>query len=120
MQFEIHIDRLRVHAYHGVMPQEQVIGADFYVSLRLTVEADEESVRNDDLSGTISYADVIDIVCHEMQATACLLETIALHIGECLMQRFPRIVSLHIRIDKENPPTGTQSDAVGVSLTLPL
>ena len=40
-------------------------------------------------------------------------------IGECLMERFPRIVSLHIRIDKENPPTGTQSDTIGVSLTLP-
>ena len=54
-----------------------------------------------------------------MKTPARLLETVALRIGECLMERFPRIVSLHIRIDKENPPTGTQSDTVGVSLTLP-
>ena len=119
MQLEIHIDRLRIHAYHGVMPQEQVIGADFYVSLYLDVEADEEDVRDDDLAGTISYADVIDTVCNEMKTPARLLETVALRIGECLMERFPRIVSLHIRIDKENPPTGTQSDTIGVSLTLP-
>ena len=120
MLLDIHIDRLRIHAHHGVLPQERVVGADFFVSLRLQVEADEEAIRRDDISGTISYADVIDTVRQEMQTAANLLEHVALRIGNCLLQRFPRIKSLNIRIDKENPPTGTQSDAIGVSLTLPL
>ncbi len=119
MLLDIHIDRLRIHAHHGVLPQERVVGADFFVSLRLQVEADEEAIRRDDISGTISYADVIDTVRQEIQTAANLLEHVALRIGNCLLERFPRIVSLDIRIDKENPPTGSQSDAVGVSLTLP-
>ncbi|MCR4922030.1 MAG: dihydroneopterin aldolase [Bacteroidaceae bacterium] len=119
MLLDIHIDRLRIYARHGVLPQEQVVGADFYVSLLLRIEADEKAIRHDDLSGTISYADVIDTVRQEMQTAARLLESVALRIGERLLERFPRIESLDIRIDKENPPTGSQSDAVGVSLTLP-
>ena len=119
MKMEIHISRLRLRGHHGLLPQERIVGADFLVSLQATVETDAEAIRQDRIEGTVSYADVVNAIRQEMAQPANLLETLALRIGERLLRDFPRIVSLTLRIEKENPPIGALAEGIGVSITLP-
>ena len=119
MNMDIHIKRLRIRAYHGVLPQERIVGADFQVSLFATVRTDEASIRANRLSGTVSYAEISDLIRQEMKQPTELLETLALRIGERLLDSFPTIQSLRLTIEKENPPIGMSAEGIGVSITLP-
>ena len=114
----IHIERLALHGYHGVMPQEKKIGAMFYVTLHIDVEVSDEALRNDNLEGTVSYADVIVSVRKEMSTPVALLEHLAFRVGQRLLADFQTIQSLAIRIDKENPPCGVCVGRIGVSVKL--
>ena len=118
MLTRIRIDRLAVHARHGVLPQERTVGADFFVSLSAAVETDISALRDDDLGGTVSYAALCDSIRQEMLQPSALLEHVAYRIGRRLMAEQPRIVSLSLRIDKQMPPMGVLVDAVGVEIEL--
>ena len=54
MNSTIHISRLVLRGNHGVMPQEKVVGAMFYVTLSAQVEVSERAILFDELSGTVS------------------------------------------------------------------
>ena len=114
----IHINRLALHGHHGVMPQEQLVGAMFYVTLSIDVEVSNQALLHDQLSGTVSYADIIALVRQEMSIPAALLEHLAHRIGHKLLTTFPTILSLSIRIDKENPPCGANAESIGVEIRL--
>ena len=114
----IHIERLALYAHHGVMPQERVVGAMFYVTLNADVEVSDVATMNDELTGTISYADIINVVREEMQTPSSLLEHLIHRIAVRLLTDFSAIQQLEIRIDKENPPCGVRVDRVGVSLKM--
>lgn len=114
----IHIERLALRGNHGVLPQERTVGAMFYVSLQAEVEIGDAALVEDKLSGTVSYADIIDAVREEMAVPCCLLEHLCYRVGKRLLKDFPSILSLCIRIDKENPPCGVSAKEIGVSLRM--
>ena len=114
----IHIERYSTYAFHGVMPQERKVGARFYVSIEAKVEVSEKALVEDCLEGTVSYADIINVVREEMSIPAALLEHLAYRVARRLLDKFSAIQSLNLRIDKENPPCGVSVDAIGVSLQL--
>lgn len=114
----IHIERLALHGRHGVMPQERAVGTMFYVSLSANVQVSDEALLHDHLSGTVSYADIIATIRQEMATPAALLEHLAYRTGRKILANFPSVVSLSLRIDKENPPCGVCADAVGVEIIM--
>lgn len=90
----------------------------FYVSLDIDSEVSSEALLHDRLSGTISYADIIERVRQEMSVPSALLEHLAHRVGQRLLADFPAIHSLTVRIDKESPPCGVCADSIGVSLRM--
>ena len=117
MESAILLNNVRFHAFHGVMPQERSVGADFTLSLRL--EADVwDAVWTDDLNHTISYAEVYEAVADEMRTPSALLEHVAGRIVRRLFTTFPTLHSVYIRLLKDNPPVGAQCDGMGVELTV--
>lgn len=115
----IHIDKLRVHAHHGVLPQERTVGADFLVSLTADVEVDEEAFLHDRLEGTVNYADLVGVIRREMSIPSALLEHVCHRMANSLRAEFPRLHHLTLRIDKVAPPiNGIQCEALGVELSL--
>ena len=56
------------------MPQETIVGAMFYVTLKIDLEVSEEAFRHDQLSGTVSYADIINIMVEYGAVNACNLD----------------------------------------------
>ncbi len=111
----IHIERLAIRACHGVLPQERVVGAMFYVTLHAEVEVLPEAYLHDRLEGTVSYADIVACIREEMKVPSMLLEHLIHRVGQRILADFPAVGSLELRIDKENPPCGVCADSIGVS-----
>ena len=114
----IHINRLALYGYHGVIPQENKVGAKFYITLSINVEVSDDAIIKDQLSGTVSYASIIDSIRKEMTKPAALLEHLAYRMGQKLLADFGTIRSLSIRVDKENPPCGVNAESIGIEMRM--
>lgn len=111
------IENLRVFAHHGVMPQENIVGAYFNIDLSISTDF-TQAMLNDDLDGTINYAAVYAIVKREMAVTSKLIENVAYRIALAIKTEIPKAQSVFIRITKENPPMGADCKGAGVELEL--
>ena len=112
----ITLDSLRFYAYHGAEPQEAIVGAWHTVSISIKADA-TDAVLNDNLSGTINYAKVTDLVKQQMQIRSALLEHVAGRIANALLDAFPAISSLTVKVCKENPPVGIPCSKASVEIT---
>lgn len=111
----VFIDGIRMHARHGVLPQERLTGNDY------TIDVDAEydvsaAMRTDQVDDTLNYASVFSAVKAEMSVPSQLIEHVAGRIADRLLEDFPAIKMLKIRIRKENPPMGADCDGAGVEI----
>ena len=115
MKTSIFLDEVRFHAFHGVMPQERAVGADFTVWLKVGYDF-VKAAESDELIDTISYADLYEVVRAEMDKPSQLLEHVALRIVKAVAARWPRIDTIDLRLAKDNPPMGADCKGAGVEI----
>ena len=113
----ITLDSLRFYAFHGAEPQEVIVGAWYTVDISIKADA-TDAILNDNLSGTINYAKVTEIIKQQMQIRSALLEHVAGRIAQALLDNFPAINALTIKVCKQNPPVCTPCAASGFLLTV--
>lgn len=117
MSSKIYLRNVRFHAFHGVLPQEGIVGNDYLVNLVLDYDF-SSALKTDELQGTINYAEVYQKVREEMAVPSKLLEHVAGRIAHRLFSDFPEIQKLQLSITKVNPPMGADSDGAGVEVVL--
>lgn len=117
MSSKIYLRNVRFHAFHGVLPQEGIVGNDYLVNLVLDHDF-SSAMQTDDLQGTLNYAEVYQKVREEMAVPSKLLEHVAGRIAHRLFSDFPEIQKLQLSITKVNPPMGADSDGAGVEVVL--
>ncbi len=117
MSSKIYLRNVRFHAFHGVLPQEGIVGNDYLVNLMLDYDF-SSAMKTDDLQGTLNYAEVYQKVREEMAVPSKLLEHVAGRIAHRLFSDFPEIQKLQLSITKVNPPMGADSDGAGVEVVL--
>ena len=109
----IRLNNIRIHAFHGAIPTENVIGADYIVNVE--VKADwGDAAKNDDLTKTINYAEINDIVREEMHKQRILIETVAESIVDRIIQTFAQAEEAEVSVAKLNPPMTGQIDSAEV------
>lgn len=113
----IFVNDIQLHAYHGVMPQEQLTGNDYLVSVSAQYPIDK-AIITDDVQHTLNYAMVYDIVKEEMGISSKLVEHVAGRIAQHLMKQFTDISAVQVRITKLNPPMGAQCAGAGVEVEM--
>lgn len=113
----IYLRGLRFHAFHGVSPQETVVGNDYLIDLRLGFDISKAMV-SDDVEDTLNYALVYGQVEKVMKTPSKLLENVAYRIGKSLISDYPGITSIDIELTKVNPPIGSDGKGAGVELHL--
>ena len=111
----IFIDSLRLHAYHGVMEQEQRVGGDFLVSLRVSYDI-SRAMDSDDVNDTLNYADVCRLIKQEMSLPSKLLEHAAARIAKAVFDHYPQSMAIDLRLTKLNPPRGADCDGASVDI----
>ena len=117
MSSKIYLRNVRFHAFHGVLPQEGIVGNDYLVNLVLDYDF-SSAMKTDDLQGTLNYSEVYQKVREEMAVPSKLLEHVAGRIAHRLFSDFPEIQKLQLSITKVNPPMGADSDGAGVEVVL--
>ena len=104
---------MKFYAFHGVLPQENVVGAYYYVDLKLKTDF-THAAETDELEDTVSYADIFTAVKEEMAIPSKLLEHVCQRIASRIFKEFPSIETIDISLFKENPPMGTCAQRIGV------
>ena len=117
MSSKIYLRNVRFHAFHGVLPQEGIVGNDYLVNLVLDYDF-SSAMQTDELQETLNYAEVYQKVREEMAVPSKLLEHVAGRIAHRLFSDFPEIQKLQLSITKVNPPMGADSDGAGVEVVL--
>ena len=117
MSSKIYLRNVRFHAFHGVLPQEGIVGNDYLVNLVLDYDF-SSAMQTDELQGTLNYAEVYQKEREEMAVPSKLLEHVAGRIAHRLFSDFPEIQKLQLSITKVNPPMGADSDGAGVEVVL--
>ena len=102
-------------AYHGVAPQENIIGNEYLINLRLKVDI-SQAIQTDDVSDTVSYPDIHEALKAEKSVSTKLLEHVSGRIAKRLVAEFPAIEEIELRLSKRNPPMGADIDSAGVEL----
>jgi len=113
----ISLRNVRFHAFHGVMPQERRVGGDFLVNLRVGYPL-EQAMQSDEVSDTLNYAALYEVVKTEMMQPSNLLEHVAGRIADAVVKRFPQVTSIDLDLTKQNPPMGADCDGAGVEIHL--
>ena len=117
LQTYIRLERLRFRAFHGVLPQERIVGGDFEVTLRIGYPW-QQAMESDAVGDTLDYAAVYRLVRAEMCQPSLLLEHVAGRIVKSLLRDFPLITSIDLCLTKVTPPMGADSEGAGVELHL--
>lgn len=111
------VKNIRLHAYHGVLQQERVIGNDYLVSVSVTCSLGN-AVKSDSVDDTINYAAVYELVKEEMAVPSNLVEHVAGRIAQRVLDRFSLADEVTVEVVKVNPPMGAACDGAGVELSL--
>ena len=108
---------VRFRAFHGVLPQERRVGGDFSVTLRVGYDVGT-AMQSDEVTDTLNYARLYQVVAREMAVPSRLLEHVAGRITEAVANDFRGVRSIDLWLTKLNPPMGADSEGAGVELHL--
>jgi dihydroneopterin aldolase len=108
---------MQFFAHHGCFEAERVVGTHFKINLSFDVDT-TKAEQSDDISDTVSYLDVYQLVKTEMQVSSNLLEHVARRILDAILQAFPQISNLEIEIQKLNPPLGGEIGSASVKIKM--
>ena len=103
MKFYILLENIKMFAYHGVFAQENDVGNFFLLNVKIEVN-NYKSLETDDLTDTISYADVYNVLKEEMSKRAKLLEHVGWRIMKRLKEEYSNINEIELKISKLHPP----------------
>jgi len=99
----IELKKMLFHAYHGVLKQEQIVGNNYRIDLKLFLDLGK-AIGSDNLEDTVNYADIFGIVKEEMAIPSHLLEHVAGRIARKIHQNYPNISKITLRLAKIHPP----------------
>ena len=118
MSDRILLQGLTFYGYHGVKAEEKSLGQRFVVDLTLGLDLGPAG-RSDDLALTVDYGEVYRAVRERVEGPSqATLEALAETIAGALLERFRRLDSVVVRVDKPGAPiAGARFDTVAVEIT---
>lgn len=109
----ISLEEMKFYAGHGVYPEETILQNTLLVDVSVTIDTPE---KTDQLSQSIDYEKLHEIIEKEMDTPVAMLERVAessvLHIKE----EFPHAKIIEIKISKLNPPMGGETKRSKITL----
>ena len=90
-------------AFHGCLEEEKEYGNEFTVDFRCRYGIKQAAIA-DDLSKTLDYSKIYDIVAEQMSQPSNLLENVAARIFDAILEAHPEIEEMELKVTKFNPP----------------
>jgi dihydroneopterin aldolase len=103
---EIRINNARFYAYHGVLDYEKKYGNEFEADIVMHCNTGELGMT-DDLTKTVDYLSVYKLVEKIFGSSKYnLIETLSEAICNSILENFPLVQSVEVKIRKPNAPLG--------------
>jgi len=115
MSYEIRLEGLSFHSFHGVYDFEKKEGNTFLVDVTVSFSI-TRLPEQDELVLAPDYQVVNRIVKAEMENPRQLLESVARTITICLWDAFKDAIKIKVVLRKLNPPLGNACHASCVAL----
>ena len=117
MSDQIRIVGIKAFGYHGVLPHEAVEGQEFIVDLTLDLDLRAASI-SDDLTETINYADLAQIVHDNIIGERVqLIERLAGRIADEIVAQYKEISAVHVTVHKPHAPVTVDFEDISVTIT---
>ncbi|GEM02646.1 dihydroneopterin aldolase [Halolactibacillus halophilus] len=114
---KIYLNGLQFYGYHGALKEENTLGQTFIVDLVLELDLKAAGV-NDNLKATVHYGHVYETVKTVVEGKQLkLIEAVAERVSDQVLQAFPLIQQLTIKVIKPNPPIPGHYESVAVEMT---
>jgi|TARA_B110000438_G_scaffold302072_1_gene358670 7,8-dihydroneopterin aldolase/epimerase/oxygenase len=109
----ITIEGIKVYAYHGHLPEEAILGGHFIVNVCVTADTSlvEES---DDLTDTVDYVKIINIVKQKMANRSNMIERPARAIVNAILT-LHKVQKVKVEVEKKLPPIDAFFDKISVT-----
>lgn len=111
----IAIENMHFYAYHGCFREERKKGTQFVVDIFLKTPT-QKAEKTDNLEETVDYQQVYLLIKKEMEQPSSLLEHVGRRVIDAVMQAFPQVEEVEVKLSKMNPPLGGIVDRVSVTL----
>lgn len=114
---KIRINNMSFHTYNGVFPEEKRMGQRLEIDVELTYPI-EEQVKNDDLTETVSYADVYDTIERfVLNHNYNLIESLANNVLQTLLADYPMITEITLKVRKYSVPIAGIFDNIEIEVS---
>lgn len=114
---KIFLTGMEFYGYHGVFTAENQLGQRFRVDIECSLDLTSAGA-SDELSDTISYADVYHLIrtIMEQEPHVKLLERLVHKIFAAMFAEFPQVEEVMVRVIKPDPPIRGHYKHVGVEM----
>jgi len=112
---QIFLEGLEFYAYHGCFREEQLIGTWFNVDVVLWGDFEKAAI-SDNLEDTVNYLSVYQTLKTEMEVPTKLLETVVVRMLDVVINGYPLVDKIEIKLSKMNPPLGGKLRSVSVKM----
>ncbi|MHA7831606.1 MAG: dihydroneopterin aldolase [Flagellimonas sp.] len=114
---KIRLKNIRIHSNHGCLKEEMLIGSDYRVDLEITTDLSQPAA-SDQLSETVDYVHLNNIIKEEMTVRSNLLEHVAKRIIDRIFEEIIEVTQVEVEVSKINPPIGGDVESVSVKLAI--
>lgn len=103
--------------YHGVFPEETKLGQRFIIDLDVFCNLQKAGI-SDDLSYSINYAELYLLSKEIVEGKPYkLIEAVAEKIASDVLEKFPRVNEVKVKVIKPDPPIAGHYQSVSVEIT---
>ena len=112
---KIRLKNVRIHSNHGCLKEEMLIGSDYRVDLEISADLSQPA-NSDQLSETVDYVHLNNIIKEEMTVRSNLLEHVAKRIIDRIFKEIKEVTEVEVEVAKINPPICGDVEIVSVKL----
>ncbi|NTU67631.1 MAG: dihydroneopterin aldolase [Chlorobiaceae bacterium] len=106
----IRLVNAQFYAWHGVHQEEQQLGGKYEVDAELRFDFGP-AAATDKVTDTVDYSRAYDTIREIVTGQkASLIESLAFRIAKALMERFPSLDGVTVKVRKRNLPLGGLCD----------
>lgn len=114
--YSVFVEGLEFYGFHGVSDAEREVGHRF--ALDLEVEVDGKADQTDAVADTADYSQIAaTALAQSDQRNFATVEGLAGAMAAALLDVFPKVRSVSVRLAKLLPPMAASAERVGVEVS---
>lgn len=113
----INLRNIKLFGYHGCLPEEKKLGQRYELDVQLKIN-NEMDLKSDDISKTVDYIIVYNLVKKEFQRKSYnLIETAALALSDSMLEKLEIVEEVTLKLRKPHAPIEGHFSEIEVEVT---